>query len=36
METKLQKPTSRAVYLGIVVVFAALILVAFLHYSGAF
>jgi hypothetical protein len=31
METKVQKPTPRAFYLGLVVVFAALILVAFLR-----
>lgn len=36
METTVKKPTPRAFYLGLVVVFAALVLVAFLRYSGSF
>ena len=36
METKAQKQTPRAFYLGLVVVFAVLILVAFLHAAGKF
>lgn len=34
METKVQKQTPRAFYLGLVVVFAALILMAFLRIAG--
>lgn len=34
METKIQKQTPRAFYLGLVVVFAVLILVAFLRIAG--
>ena len=36
METKLQKPAPRVLYLGLLVVFAVLILVAFLRASGRF
>jgi hypothetical protein len=36
MEAKVQKQTPRAVYLGLVVVFAVLILVAFLRIAGRF
>jgi hypothetical protein len=36
METKVQKQTPRAFYLGLVVVFAVLILVAFLRAAGKF
>ena len=36
MDTKLQKPAPRAMYLGLVVVFAVLILVAFLRAAGRF
>jgi len=36
METKVQKQAPRAFYLGLVVVFAALILAAFLRAAGSF
>jgi hypothetical protein len=36
MGTKVQKQTPRAFYLGLVVVFAALILVAFMPAAGKF